>query len=319
MKIGKDIINYLANKTGIKQKELIEKDILLQLLLKELTGDEHFKTNYVFKGGTCLIKCYIGYYRFSEDLDFSWINQEMFTDKTEKQIRKQLSGEINTLGGLLEDTAEKLDLDFKLDKQDRHYLEFGGSNRFVTFKLWYDSIELKTRQFTKIQVNYVEKFKHDFKEMQAKNILSDIDTREFKFLYPEAAEVLENPTILAYDIREILSEKIRAILMRRGTKARDYIDIYLIQKQANIEAEDVEAQVMEKTKYMMRYEKYWKNIQQKTKNKPKFKLGDEEKLLLKPLDPQFHQFLKKFNKTIDKLLWLKAKIAKGKKKPCQVG
>lgn len=302
MNATKDLINYLSNKTDIRQKELIEKDIYLHLLLKELTSDKHFKTNYVFKGGTCLIKCYIGYYRFSEDLDFSWINQEIFTGKTKKQIRKQLSEEINTLGELLKDAAEKLNLDFKLDKKDRHYIEFGGGNKFVTFKLWYDSIELKTRQFIKIQVNYVEKFNHNFKEIQVKSILFGIDVREFRFIYPEASELLVNPSMLTYDLREILTEKIRAILTRHRTKARDYIDIYFIQKKANIEAEDIEAHVIEKTGYMMKYKKYQQNIKQKTINKPRFKLGDEEKLLLKPLDPQFHQFLRKFNKNIDKLI-----------------
>lgn len=86
MKITADLLAYAGRKTEIKQAELLEKDMLLHLLLKELTADQHFRENYVFKGGTCLIKCYLGYYRFSEDLDFSYTRQEEFKGKSEKQI-----------------------------------------------------------------------------------------------------------------------------------------------------------------------------------------------------------------------------------------
>ena len=65
------VIDYLATETGIGDKSLIEKDLFLHLLLYELSKDRFFKENLVFKGGTCLIKCYLGYYRFSEDLDFT--------------------------------------------------------------------------------------------------------------------------------------------------------------------------------------------------------------------------------------------------------
>ena len=37
--------------------------------------------NLIFKGGTCLRKCYFPEYRFSEDLDFTCTNQEFELDK----------------------------------------------------------------------------------------------------------------------------------------------------------------------------------------------------------------------------------------------
>ncbi len=33
-----------------------------------LSNDDFFSRNFLFKGGTCLIKNYLGYFRFSEDL-----------------------------------------------------------------------------------------------------------------------------------------------------------------------------------------------------------------------------------------------------------
>jgi len=302
MKISKELVDYLTNQTGVKQRELIEKDIYLHLLLKELEDSEYFRTNYVFKGGTCIIKCYLGYYRFSEDLDFSWINQQIFLNKTEKQIRKQLSEEITTLGKLLVQISEKLNLDFELNKQDQHYMEFGGSNKFVTFKLWYESIELRTKQFIKIQINYVEKFSYKFRKLKVMGLFIDINKREFKFLYPDAAQILSKPlAVLAYDIREIAAEKVRAILTRRGIKTRDFIDLYMIQKHKNINIYEIEGQIVDKTLAMLKYEKYHKNLLEKSKHRPTFRTYDEEKLLLEPLDPQFLQFINNFNKFIDTL------------------
>ncbi|MFH1788034.1 MAG: nucleotidyl transferase AbiEii/AbiGii toxin family protein [Candidatus Altiarchaeota archaeon] len=303
MKITKELVDYVAGKTGVKETVLVEKDMYLHLLLKELSSDEHFRTHYVFKGGTCLTKCYLGYYRFSEDLDFSYIRQEEFEGKSEKQIRKQLSEEISGLAKKLELMSAKLGLEFKADKKDRQYMEFGGGNKFTTFKVWYESVELKARQFVKIQVNYVEKFKYPFKTLEAKNNLGAIDIREFKYLYPDAAEeLLHQPTLKAYDIREILAEKVRAILTRKGTKARDFIDVYLIQKHAHIKIEDIENQIIDKTKFMLKYGKYRQNLLEKKDVAPSFKPGGEERLVIKPLDAGFLAYTQNFNKTLGKII-----------------
>ena len=97
-----EIIDYLAEKTKIKQIDLIEKDIILHRILFELLLNKKFDSEYAFKGGTCLMKCHLGYYRFSEDLDFTWIDQEVLKNKSEKQIRKILSNEITYLASLRE-------------------------------------------------------------------------------------------------------------------------------------------------------------------------------------------------------------------------
>lgn len=52
-------------------KEVVEKDYVLGWLLAGVGAHETLGTTWVFKGGTCLKKCYIETYRFSEDLDFT--------------------------------------------------------------------------------------------------------------------------------------------------------------------------------------------------------------------------------------------------------
>ncbi len=251
--------------------------------------------------GTCLIKCYLGYYRFSEDLDFTWINQRIFADKTEKGIRKIISGEISTLGSLLESIADKTGFRFKADKKDSRFIEFGGGGRFTTFKLWYDSAEMGEEQFIKIQVNYVEKFEYKLKKA-VPSILGDIDKKEALFLFPELGWVFEKAEVWVYDVREILIEKARAILTRQGSKLRDFIDIYMIEKHDGLRIDDFGSKVIEKTGYMLKYEKYLGNLMEKRKEPPKFIVGQEEKLLLKPLGGDFNAFVERINRFIEELI-----------------
>jgi len=50
---------------------VIEKDYVLGWLLWGIGSDPRLQDGWVFKGGTCLKKCYFETYRFSEDLDFT--------------------------------------------------------------------------------------------------------------------------------------------------------------------------------------------------------------------------------------------------------
>ena len=50
---------------------MIEKDYVLGWLLWGIGSDPVLGQKWIFKGGTCLKKCYIETYRFSEDLDFT--------------------------------------------------------------------------------------------------------------------------------------------------------------------------------------------------------------------------------------------------------
>lgn len=51
--------------------DVIEKDYVLGWLLAGVATDPALSATWVFKGGTCLRKCYYETYRFSEDLDFT--------------------------------------------------------------------------------------------------------------------------------------------------------------------------------------------------------------------------------------------------------
>ncbi len=53
-------------------RDIIEKDYVLSWVLAGIHMHEATKNSWIFKGGTCLKKCYFETYRFSEDLDFTY-------------------------------------------------------------------------------------------------------------------------------------------------------------------------------------------------------------------------------------------------------
>lgn len=55
---------------------VIEKDYVLGWVLAGISQHADIVPNWVFKGGTCLKKCYFETYRFSEDLDFTITDSE---------------------------------------------------------------------------------------------------------------------------------------------------------------------------------------------------------------------------------------------------
>lgn len=302
--INKQIVDFLSKKKNIAQRDLIEKDLVLTKILYYLSKEPEFLENYAFKGGTCLTKFYLGYFRFSEDLDFTYLNQKIFENKTSKEIRKIISSEITQTANFLEEISTKIGLRFKADKENKEYFEFGGGNRFSTFKLWYHSPELEKESFVKIQVNYKEKIKFKIKELEAKNLISKELEKEFVVNFPEEAKILLSPLkIKCYDIKEILCEKVRAILTRRGIKSRDFIDVFMIEKANNLSVEDFEKEILEKTKDSLENQKYVENLEEKTKNPPSYSQGEEERLLLISRDKKFYEtFLDNFNKFINKLI-----------------
>lgn len=82
--IPKQEILQIATDTNLSS-QVIEKDYVLGWLLAGINRHKALSKNWVFKGGTCLKKCYFETYRFSEDLDFtlkdaSHLNEKFLKD-----------------------------------------------------------------------------------------------------------------------------------------------------------------------------------------------------------------------------------------------
>lgn len=69
-------INAVAAKNKLKATQ-IEKDYVLSWILLGIANNELLSKQLVFKGGTVLKKIYFPEYRFSEDLDFTLLDEKI--------------------------------------------------------------------------------------------------------------------------------------------------------------------------------------------------------------------------------------------------
>ncbi|MDE1811029.1 MAG: nucleotidyl transferase AbiEii/AbiGii toxin family protein [Candidatus Micrarchaeota archaeon] len=285
-----NLVNDIARRLGYGKTDLIEKDILLQLLLHDLSSDRQFSRDFLFKGGTCLIKAYAGYFRFSEDLDFTYRNQEEFSGMSGSKIRSYLSAKISDMAKMLEGIASGRGMDFRADQE---HMERGGSNKSVTFKIFYDSVVLRRRAFIKIQVSFVERICLKPKRKRLDPLAAGADDRELRRLYPDYAEYVKPVYFMAYDEREIAAEKVRAILTRMGTKGRDFFDLYMLYQRFGITPRSVERYSIVKTRFALQtYEKYRRQFRERAESGVRFPdlAGEQDMLIVRPDAKRFLTF-----------------------------
>ncbi|MBI4311651.1 MAG: nucleotidyl transferase AbiEii/AbiGii toxin family protein [Chloroflexi bacterium] len=63
-------LNERVREWGLRE-DVVEKDYVIGWVLWGIGADPRLSASWAFKGGTCLKKCYLETYRFSEDLDFT--------------------------------------------------------------------------------------------------------------------------------------------------------------------------------------------------------------------------------------------------------
>jgi len=249
----KNFLNSIKDKTDITAQELIEKDFYLNILLSKLNFKE-----YVFKGGTCLAKAYLDYFRFSEDIDFTFIDQKFWEGKSTKSIKKVCKEKINAFGEQL----KNIGFNFKFDKADRNFVEIGNNNKLVTFKVYYDSVLTEKPSFIKIQINFLEKiiFAPQTKELNPL-IKNSQFTKEDQIYFKEFLDFYKIIEMKVYDIKEIVTEKFRSILTRKAIKSRDAIDLLFIYQKFKIKPQNFLKETKEKLMYSIHsYEKYKDNL-----------------------------------------------------------
>ncbi len=130
----------------------IDKDWILGHFLNAMFQFEDIKHNFVFKGGTCLKKGYFPDYRFSEDLDFTLLDNQFLVDK--KLINKliKLTTQNSAAKFYCESIKEQIYKDIKQGYEV--IIKFWGANhkpnqRPLPPKRWQTKI--------KLDINFTEK------------------------------------------------------------------------------------------------------------------------------------------------------------------
>jgi predicted nucleotidyltransferase component of viral defense system len=196
--------------------ELLEKDYHLTRILHKIS-EKQIK-DLVFKGGTCLNKCYLGFYRLSEDLDF------VYNQDTKELSKRQIK---LILDKLRRELIEILDeLGFETSK------ELGKGWKMLTSKFQprivgleiitkYNSIINNSSQTIKIEISFRKKLRKPTKRKTIKH----------EFIDATGEPILDKDVdIEVIDLNENLAEKFRALMIRKNIAIRDIYDIYFILK-----------------------------------------------------------------------------------------
>jgi len=213
--INLDELRRLSAETGFSSK-LLEKDYHLTRILQRIS--EKKIKGLVFKGGTCLNKCYLGFYRLSEDLDFVY-NQDV-KGKTKLQIKKILDGLRRELMGILNEleikTSKELEKGWKMltSKEDPKIIGL----EIITN---YNSMIDNSVQTIKLEISFRKKLRNPTKMKAIKH--------EFIDALGEPI-LIKDVEIEVMDLTENFAEKFRALATRKNVAIRDIYDIYFILK-----------------------------------------------------------------------------------------
>jgi predicted nucleotidyltransferase component of viral defense system len=255
-----DQLNQIVNPGRI---DIIEKDYHLHRLLYQISHDDYLKDALVFKAGTCLVKAYMGYYRFSEDIDFTWKDTTLWKEKSANQTRKTCSKLIDIIIDRLKEITKKHGFVFNGEKTDISQVEIGSGGRMVRFFIGYHSDILQIPATVKIEINFVDQTLFAFKNKKLQSLISTVKNKELKFLYKEEwDEYKKDVSIACYDPREIFTDKVRAAMTRVSYKFRDVIDIYKLEQKYGYTMVDYQEQIRKKTDFVLDlYRRYKDNLE----------------------------------------------------------
>jgi predicted nucleotidyltransferase component of viral defense system len=79
--------------------DIVETDYALGWLLAAIARHPETARNWVFKGATCLKKCFMETCRFSEDLDFPLLPEAVHTDEDLRVILREVAREATQMSG----------------------------------------------------------------------------------------------------------------------------------------------------------------------------------------------------------------------------
>lgn len=195
---------------------LVEKDIWLTFALREIYALPECSC-LAFKGGTCLVKAYFGFYRFSEDLDFTWASERRIK---ERQFRVMV----------VERVMEELGLEWDFHDKVKTGIAGTHSGGIMSYFLLTPQAGGR-RSKLKMTVSFDETLEFPPVEKPIMSAATLAQQRELNAMFGQISlDYFSPPIALCYSLQEIACEKIRAILTRRvqPNRSRDLADLLVI-------------------------------------------------------------------------------------------
>jgi len=187
-------LEIINRKTLKYPLHVAEKNYFLTLVLQLIANSKLGKT-LVFKGGTALHHCYLDQYRFSEDLDFTLIDDGISNEHIFEWFRE-----------IFEYVQEEANIPLEIIDDNEH--EDGGINFYISYigPLGGQGNNKKV----KIDISRSEK------------LVFEIITQDVIISYTDQ----EPHQLLCYPLEEVLVEKLRSAMQRM--QPRDFYDIWYL-------------------------------------------------------------------------------------------
>ncbi len=182
--------------------ETVEKDYVLGWLLAGIAQEPTINSSWLFKGGTCLKKCYFETYRFSEDLDFTLPDKTQINVDALKEIFKRIAVWIQSQSGV---QIPESSIDFELFLNPR-------GNSAIQGKVGYIG-PLRRGPGT------IAKIKLDLTSDEVVSLAPAV--RDVYHPYSDKPE--QGIHALCYAYEEVFAEKVRALAER--ARPRDLYDV----------------------------------------------------------------------------------------------
>ena len=191
-------IQRKARAVGVRDQQ-IEKDYILSWILQGVATHKELSKTIVFKGGTILKKVFFKDYRFSEDLDFTLLDDNI----SNQQI-------FDYFNEVFEYVREEANIPLEIINSDsyRGEHEDGGINFYISYIGPLGG--MGTNKRVKVDISRSEKLQ--FQPINKPVFLTYTDLEEHK--------------LLCYTLEEILVEKMRSVMQRM--QARDFYDIWYL-------------------------------------------------------------------------------------------
>ncbi|MEX0941438.1 MAG: nucleotidyl transferase AbiEii/AbiGii toxin family protein [Pseudomonadales bacterium] len=193
----------MAAQHGVRDQQ-IEKDYVLSWILQGISRHEALRQIIAFKGGTLLKKIYFEDYRFSEDLDFTLLDDSITNEQIFEWF-EQVFGYIQAESNI------------PLVIVDNHEHQDGGINFYIT---------------------YVGPLGGSGAHKRIKIDIARSETLVFEPVYREALLSYSDQTahkLLCYSLEEVLIEKLRSVMQRM--QARDFYDLWYLLKIRGMDAQ----------------------------------------------------------------------------------
>ncbi len=206
--------------------EVIDKDWVLGHLLNAFYSVDNNKNLFVFKGGTCLKKCYLDDYRFSEDLDFTLLEKGFSINKTFiTKITKEATANSN-IKFSLESIKEQIHNDLQQGYEVK--IKFWGANHKPNSPIPWPS---RWQTYIKLDISFSEL------------VLAKPTNKKILHPYSDSSRITE--IVPVYSMLEIISEKLRALIQRN--RPRDIYDIwYIMNSKIDLNKSDIKNLLIQK-------------------------------------------------------------------------